>query len=302
VMKGGFFMITTPKADLLQDTTVRIVDTARRTANNDKGEGNYNPSGIVLLLLCRLDAQRGRTGWKWGHEHLKTIESSKTNIINASMGHFGSEGRYFSYGNKGNFGMVDGSSVGQYVNRKFNTESSSNKSAFNSMMIEEMVAKEIGIGIDGLCKLTQHIKSLIAPIITTGFNLQQPKGAVNLKEIPASSSGLWQTSISVNAQTKVLHTENDATYTVINVPDQQDNVKKNKARQYTFLFKLCNKKNICFKLRSGVTFVYSGKLLTHHQTCNLPCSPTEDMFFNFGSYGTERLYRHIRTSFDRKKN
>ena len=52
------------------------------------------------------------------------------------MGNFGSEGRYFSYGNKGNFGMVDGSSVSQYINRKFTTESRSNKSAFNSMMIE----------------------------------------------------------------------------------------------------------------------------------------------------------------------
>ena len=31
------------------------------------------------------------------------------------MGHFGSEGHYYSYSNKGNFGVVDGSSVGQYV-------------------------------------------------------------------------------------------------------------------------------------------------------------------------------------------
>ena len=174
--------------------------------------------------------------------------------------------------------MVDGSSVSQYVNRKFTTESRSNKSAFNSMMIEEMVAQEIGIGIDGLCKFLPNIKSLIAPIITTGYELQESKGGVNLQKMPASSSGLWQTSISVNAQTKVLHTENDATYTVINVPNQEDDVKKNKARQYTFLFKLRNKKNICFKLCSGITFVYSGKLLTHHQTCNLPCLPKEDIF------------------------
>ena len=75
-----------------------------------------------------------------------------------------------------------------------------------------------------------------------------------------------------------MHTENDATYMVISVPNQEDDVKKNKARQYIFLFKLRNKKNICFKLQSGITFVYSGKLLTHHQTCNLPCLPKEYLF------------------------
>ena len=289
----------TPKKELLKDTTIHIVDTVFRTKNNDKGEDKYKPSGIVLLLMCRLDVQCGRTGWAWGHDHFKTIKSSKSNIINASMGHFGSEGSYFSYGNKGNFGMVDGSSVSQYVNRKFTTEARSTKAAFDSKLIEEMVSQEIGIGIDGLCKIIPNLRSLIAPIISIGYELQGSKGEVNLQKMAASSSGLWQTSISVNAQTKVMHTENDATYTVINVPKQDESMKKNKARQYTFLFKLRNNKNVCFKLRSGITFVYSGKLLTHHQTCNLPCLPKEEIFFNFGSYGTERLYRHIRTSFDR---
>ena len=54
-------------------------------------------------------------GYTWGNEHFKAIKQSKPNIIGASMGHSGSEGHYYSYGNKGNFGIVDGSSVGQYV-------------------------------------------------------------------------------------------------------------------------------------------------------------------------------------------
>ena len=59
------------------------------------------------------------------------------------------------------------------------------------MMIEEMVAQKIGIGIDGLCKIISNIKSLIAPIITTDYELQDSKGGVNLQKIEASSSGLW---------------------------------------------------------------------------------------------------------------
>ena len=33
--------------------------------------------------------------------------------------HFVSEGLYYSFGNKGNYVMVDNSSVGQYVNRHY---------------------------------------------------------------------------------------------------------------------------------------------------------------------------------------
>ena len=84
-----------------------------------------------------------------------------------------------------------------------------------------MAAQELGVGIDGLSKLIPKLASLIAPVINTAFNLQGDKGNVNLKCVPASTSGLWQTSISINAQTTQLHTENDATYTVIHVPKQE---------------------------------------------------------------------------------
>ena len=72
-----------------------IVDTASRTDKNDNSEDKYNPSVIVLLLMRILDAHCGRTGWTWGKEHFKTIESSKKKVINSNTAHFGSEGYYF---------------------------------------------------------------------------------------------------------------------------------------------------------------------------------------------------------------
>lgn len=50
------------------------------------------------------------------------------------------------------------------------------------------------------------------------------------------------------------------------------------------------------------TFFFSGKLLTHQQTWNLSCSPTDDPFINFASYGSQRLLNYTRSSFLRKKN
>ena len=74
------------------------------------------------------------------------------------------------------------------------------------------------VGIDGLTKVISNLKSLISPIINTGYNLQQQKSDVNLKSRPGTSDGLSHISISINAQTKRLHTKNDATYTLIRVP------------------------------------------------------------------------------------
>ena len=39
-----------------------------------------------------------------------------------------------------------------------------------------------------------------------------------------SEAGLWQSSVCVNCQTSILHTENDCTYTVITTPNQGTNV------------------------------------------------------------------------------
>ena len=38
--------------------------------------------------------------------------------MGGSASHFGSEGKYYSYGNKENYGMIGTSSIGQYANRK----------------------------------------------------------------------------------------------------------------------------------------------------------------------------------------
>ena len=39
--------------------------------------------------------------------------------MGVSANHFKSEGLYYSYGNKGNYGMIDNYSVGQYVNTQY---------------------------------------------------------------------------------------------------------------------------------------------------------------------------------------
>ena len=61
--------------------------------------------------------------------------------------------QYYSYGNKGNDGIGNGSSIGKHVHKKFVKVISSEKSAFDAKSMEEFAAQEISIGITSQYKV-----------------------------------------------------------------------------------------------------------------------------------------------------
>ena len=69
--------------------------------------------------------------------------------------------------------MINGSSVGQYTNKKFIKATSSEKSAFNTKLRKELAAQEIAAGIGSICKVIPNPKMILSPVITTCFNLQE---------------------------------------------------------------------------------------------------------------------------------
>ena len=84
--------------------------------------------------------------------------------------------------------------------------------------MEQFAANEIMGGLDRLPKVFPKLRSLIAPIITTGYSKQDEKLHIELQPIPKTPGELWHTSISINSQILQLDKENDGTYTIINVP------------------------------------------------------------------------------------
>ena len=80
---------------------------------------------------------------------------------------------------------------------------------------------------------------------------------------------MCQSEVCVNAKIAVLHTEGDATYTLVTVPKQCKigNSKENKNRTY-FIFQINPKQNIAIRMNMKLSFIFSGKLLTHRQHCN----------------------------------
>ena len=68
---------------------------------------------------------------------------------------------------------------------------------------------------------------------------------------------------------------------------------KNNDREYSFVFQLKKHINIYFKLKYGISFMFTGKFLTHQQRCTHPCDDKQ-VFFNIASYGNKRLFGCIK--------
>ena len=95
----------------------------------------------------------------------------------------GSEFYYYSFGNKYNFGIVDNSSVGQYITKNFKSAGKTLNSKLAVDHIESMCASELGDGVGGLAKITLNVKILIAPALTIVYDLQITTGKdINLKK------------------------------------------------------------------------------------------------------------------------
>ena len=114
-MKGKYLIITCDKHEYEEDKSIYIIGS--QWCNNE--QYNREMSGKLILMYCIDDHQTHLTGWEWDKSILTAMKASKNNIITKANNHNGSMGSYFSYGNRGNFGMIDGSSVGQYTYKCF---------------------------------------------------------------------------------------------------------------------------------------------------------------------------------------
>ena len=294
--KGGYVMITTSTNDLselIERKSIILVDRLKGCEHDGEyGCSDTNMSGCVLLTFMHINKTVDKLGMKWGREQYDAVKSCKTNIMTLANNHHGSCGEYFSWGNKGNYGMENNSSVGCYVTKP------GAKTSLNSALIEHMVNMELHNSILQITKILPSLHNVIAPVIGIAHDLQSSTTNINRTERYGSDVGIWQSSVGINAVTKEMHTEDDVTYTTISVPRQEN---YSKDRHYHFMYQFGQKCNVSLPLNAGTTLLFSGKLLTHRQTCNVHDATNDELFINFASYGCKRLYSHIRQSFIRNE-
>ena len=273
--KGGYVLITTSTndlSDLIDKQSIFLIDGMEGCQNYKVNSTKSKMSGYVLLAVMQLDKTLDKIGLKWGREQYDTVKSCKKNIMTQANNHHGSCGEYFSWGNKGNYGMKDKSSVGSYVTRP------SVKSSLNSALIEKMINTELQSSILKIGKILPSLPNVIAAVIGVAHQLQLSTNDINITKRYGSNVGIWQSSLSINAVTKEMHTEDDVTYTTISVPRQEFD---SKDRKFHFMYQFSQKCNVSLPLIAGTTLLFSGKLITHRQTCNVHEATNDELFINF---------------------
>ena len=123
-----------------------------------------------------------------------------------------------------------------------------------------MVARELKDGIKELVNYVPLIQNFIAPIFNLAEQLQEQIGNINIKKDEYSKFGIWKTVFCLNDQTQSMHTKNDCSYNVITVPKQDE---PSLQSQTNFHLKLNNEHSIFLEMNHPITFMFSGKNLSH---------------------------------------
>ena len=222
----GYIIIVTHKDELEKMTSELTVI----SGGNKEEEG----SGYVILCLCKIRKQTNVSEYIWGDNEEKLLSSAKRNIITGHSSHYGSKGKYYSFGNRANYAIIDNSSITQYTSKKYSGIKKSNVAQQDAEYLDKMCCRELQLAVQSISKLIPNIRKYIAPTITAAHTLQSEYGDCKLEQMWCSKEGLWQASVGVNASTSELHCENDCTYTLISVPRQQK--VNNKYPEYNFIF------------------------------------------------------------------
>ena len=242
----GYILIVTHKDELVPNHSDLVIISG--------GNMNEKASGYIVLCLCQIRKQTEISQYTWGKREANLLHSSKRNIITGHSTHYGSKGKYYSFGNRANYATVDNSTITQYTTKKYKSIQKSNVAKMDAEYLDKMCCRELQTAVNGISKLIPNISRYIAPTITAAHTLQSKYGDCKLEKMLCSSEGLWQASIGVDASTSELHCENDCTYTLISVPKQEKI--NNQYSEYNFLFEFKKGETLGLKLDEGVSFFF----------------------------------------------
>jgi len=123
--------------------------------------------------------------------------------------------------------------------------------------------------------------------------------APSKEEQNLEKKGFLSCHLCLNAQTQELHTEHDASYTIIAVPNKISSTSPNEtSNRAKFEIMVNTNELLIIPMHPGTIICYSGYMLTHRQqivdidTLSLP-------FVNVVAYNSKRLFSNLMESFRR---
>ena len=298
-IKGNYMLIVGSKREIISyNPDIIIIDSSNQELlfDNVNDNSDYQPSGIVVLCMVKLERQKIHSQYLWGNDDAINIKKCKTNIITGHSTHYGSSGNYYSFGNRANYGLIGKSSLTQFVHKKVKSNSTTNRLEMEASRFENLLAEDLKYGVKSLISIIPNVQEYISPTLNIAYNLQDTVGDCNLKKTAVSEIGLWQSSICINCQTSSLHTENDCTYTVITTPNQGQKTVP------IFLFEVQKGFTIGLQMDPGLTFMFSGKYLYHRQMLLDGKDENTTSYINLASYGNAKLFNHFKSTIGRVHN
>ena len=91
----------------------------------------------------------------------------------------------------------------------------------------------------------------------------------------------------------MFHTEDNCTYTIIKAPNNERTPKMKVKKKYNLIFQLNRRHCIGLTITDGVSFLFSGSVLTHRQISKTLPLCNNGLSFNVPPYVDKRLFTHI---------
>ena len=165
--------------------------------------------------------------------------------------------------------------------------------------VETHVASLINGGVDELKRFIPETEVMLAPILNTAFDAQNSIHIKILTPLKVTSRGSWNTHIFVNGCTHNFHAEKDCAYTCIHVPMQDSPTNTAIDKQPSFLFQLNDNQRLLLPLSKPISFMYNAQYVNHRQAYYPSNDEQISAFVNVSSYGNEKIFNHLRRSFQR---
>ena len=294
-VKNRYMMIICNKHEIILNGFNSKIQNAVLTDSTNPSE---NSSGYVLLMmtaLFKIDTPTEK--FKWDRDFLKMISSCKNNVLQ-TYDHHGTSGKCFSFGNKPDYGNVNGVSVNIYSSKKSNDVSKQRCINFNVEFIENIFSNVVNERIHKFSRIIPEINWLLSPILDLAYQRQQSIDRKILTPLKVSQNGCWNSHIFVNSCTSTFHVEKDCSYTCIHVPNQDFTKKDNICEVPGFVFQFNDSQRLIIQLNRMVSIMYNAQCLMHRQVY-YPENGATDNFFNVATYANEKLFNHLRKTFNR---
>ena len=212
--------------------------------------------------------------------------------------HFNTTGKIYSFGHGPKYEKNDlGYSVGQYADKTSRKKITSEEKQ-QMICIEKKIEGEMVVGIKNISKKLSSMPSITSPEVETLRHLLHLKHKDDIKyKLP--EFGFLNCHVCFNAETEIQHTECDSSYTLITVPVQP--ITEGKGASYNngvFQFVVNKNEIVTLQMKPGVSFCYSGFLLTHWQQIYKKSSSHPD-FVNIVTYNSRMFFEHLMESFRR---